>query len=242
MYFVDAPFPGGTVVVLSHELSRYADFTISLMRLKAPGGSGLHWQKGVEIVLGLNNAIRNLQGEWLWILGDDHTFQPDTLLKLLERDVDIVVPACASRIYPFLPVIFWDKEGTLMHTSWDTVIPNSLIEVAGAGTAGMLIKKRVLDALGDPWFEAGKHNAQTIAEDLWFCRRAREAGFKVHLDSSQMIGHITPATIWPAVSPDGVMTPLANFNGDEKRWVRLDSMIILEETKPVIPAPNLLED
>ena len=42
----------------------------------------------------------------------------------------------------------------------------------------MLVKRHVLEAIGEPYFETfGKQN-----EDLEFCRKIRNAGFKIHVD------------------------------------------------------------
>lgn len=240
MFLVDAPFPPGTIGIISHELSRYSDFSISVVRLKAPQRSGLYWNKGVEIAVGMNNIVRHMEGEWVFILGDDHTFHGDILLALLEDDVDIVVPLCASRGFPFGPVLYTEQNDTYYHMGWDNIPKNTVFEVAGAGSAGMLIKKRVLDALGEPWFVAGQNDATTVGEDLTFCRRARKLGFKVHADSRYSIGHMTPATIWPTMSKDRIV-PMSNFNGDETRWVRLDEMIT-QVPAPQVLSPNLLED
>lgn len=216
MFFIDSPHPPGTVAIISHELSRYADFSISLLALKAPGGSALNWHKGVEIAAGLNNIIRDMIGEWLWILGDDHTFGPDILLDLLNDQVDIVTGLCPRRTFPYYPVVYLTDDGKLFgQASWAHIPPFQLFEVAGAGNAGMLIRKPVLDAIGDPWFVAGKTTEEMIGEDLYFCRRAREKGFKVHVDSRRPIGHMTPVTLWPGWDSDHLACLLL-INGDRQ--------------------------
>lgn len=224
MYFVETRFPPGTIGIISHELSRYTDFTKSLVGLQAPIGTIAVWNKGVEIAAGLNNIIRAMQGEWLFIMGDDHSFKADLLLSLLKADKDIIVPLCSGRTYPHAPLIFKEDlgDGIYRRYAWNEIPQGQVFEVVSAGNGGMLIKKPVLDALGDPWFEAGRGSKEYIGEDLWFCKRAKEAGYKVYAHSGLGMGHITPATIWPAWFDDN-MIAMANFNGNEDFWVRLDT-------------------
>jgi hypothetical protein len=244
MYFVDCEHPPGTVVIVSNELSRYSDFSISLVRLKAPVGTIMYWQKGVEIVKGINHGIRNMQGEWVWILGDDHTFHGEVLLHLLNTQKDIIVPLCAKRDFPHYPVTYPKDTGTMyLQAPWSHIKYGGMMEVDGNGSAGMLIRKPVLDAIGDPWFEAGKMDGEHISEDLYFCRKAREKGFKVHVDTRQAIGHITPATIIPVVL-EGNLVPVAVLNGDERMMLRMDQGLTTRKNveekpdeRPVSDAP-----
>ncbi len=62
-----------------------------------------------------------------------------------------------------------------------------LIECDGVGAGCLLIHKRVFDAIEKPYF---KCNPGTfIGEDFYFCRKVREAGFKIYLDPSVLCGH-----------------------------------------------------
>jgi hypothetical protein len=69
-----------------------------------------------------------------------------------------------------------------------------LHEIYAAGSAGMLIRKHVLDAIKRPVFttEKGMQN-----EDLLFCKKVREAGFKIWCDVDQKMGHIGLHTVYP---------------------------------------------
>jgi len=72
---------------------------------------------------------------------------------------------------------------------------SGLVEIVAAGTAGMLIHRSVLVAVGGPrWFEY-----DAASEDLLFCNKAVEEGFQIYVDLSVKIGHITHAVIWPTV-------------------------------------------
>ena len=49
-----------------------------------------------------------------------------------------------------------------------------------------------------PYFETyGKQN-----EDLEFCRKIRNAGFKIHCDTGAHLGHIAQVIVWPHHHPE----------------------------------------
>jgi len=73
-----------------------------------------------------------------------------------------------------------------------------LIEVDYAGMGLMVIKKGVFEALTYPWFtggvkewvdENGVEMADVITDDEGFCKRVKEAGFKVFVDPQVRISH-----------------------------------------------------
>lgn len=182
---------GGMIGVISSELTRYADFSIALLHLAKPVGTQLAWAKGVDVAGNCNRLCR-LDIDWLWLLGDDHVFDPDLLLRLLAHDVDVVVPLCLKRQAPYDPVVYSGEDDHGSHVVAD--MPESgLVEIHAAGSAGMLIRRHVLEAIPQPVFEAfGAQN-----EDLNFCRKVREAGFKLWCDLDAPLGHIGLVRVWP---------------------------------------------
>jgi hypothetical protein len=199
-------FPVGTVGVPCSDLARYHLFTNSLMQLRVPDGTHFSFHHSASIIQNLNQIVGAMEpeSEWLWVMGDDHVFAADTLMRLLAWDVDIVAPLCARRAAPFNLVAFTEQMGldefgrpmyrTLEYD--DLPEERGLMPIHAAGSAGMLVKRRVLDALGEPWFT--NSDGFTTNEDVEFCRRAREAGFEIHLDTTLAIGHIGVVTIIPA--------------------------------------------
>lgn len=233
MYFVESKHPPGTIGIISNELSRYTDFQVSVVQMSVPENTKMIWAKGVEIAAGLNNICRNMYGEWLAIFGDDHVFHSDIVLRLLDDDKDIVAPLCSKRMAPFQLVSYRLHPEGFIAIGWDDIPTNTVFQVDGAGTAGMVIRKRVLDAIGDPWFEVGRTAKDHLGEDLWFCHRAREKGFEIWNDSRYSIGHITPAHIWPALVGDK-LRPMVNFNGDDTFWLRGDTGFRKQATRSIV--------
>lgn len=234
---VDSLHPPGTIVVPVGALARYWQLYASLDALKVPKGTAMVTVEGVNVATNINKAIREkFTGEWLWVMGDDHSFRDDILLGLLDREVEIVVPVVSRRGVPFQTVFYKHAAldgSTFMTYSWDELsrdYPNGgLAVVDAAGSAGMLIRRHVLGEVGDPWFA---WIGEKISEDVNFCLKARGKGFNVTADLDRTMTHITPCELEPyrdrdgkwqvAVSVDGRRVSLTNtpYRGDDMRLAR----------------------
>lgn len=186
------PFAPGLVAVAADEAGRFTRFALSMQALWLPPGSSTVWQVGNDIAGSRNAACAKLgpEHDWVWFIDDDHAFDYDLLHGLLARNVDIVGPLCLRRVQPFLPTATVD--GDFMDIT--RYAPDELVEVQQTGSSGMLIRRRVLDAIEPPWFEL----ETDVSEDIVFCRKACAAGFRIHVDMGQRLGHMTTAVIWPA--------------------------------------------
>lgn len=212
----------GTVAVTADEAGRFTRFAISMQGLQMPGGSKTTWTVGNDIAGNRNRAVEGMDGDWIWFIDDDHSFPPSILLRLLARDVDIVAPICLRRVQPFLPVACVD-DLCLDVTRYGK---DELVEVQHTGSSGMLIRRAVLEEIEAPWFELGNG----VSEDVDFCRKARAAGFSIHVDMAVRLGHITTAIVLPAWSPD------------EERWLTgfevADGAALAVDPAPVVAAPT----
>ncbi len=192
----------GLIAIIANDSARYSLFSSCVTKLELPDGFQLEWLIGGDWC-GARNSLGQImldEGfDYLWFMDDDHAFAPDILTKLLRHDKDIVMPVCLTRVTPFAPVEFTERVGD------DRYLPiylpdypeNALVEVIAGGTAGMLIKREVFEAIPNtkekPWFEYG-----SASEDILFCNKAKEAGFELWCDLSVRLGHITTAVVWPA--------------------------------------------
>lgn len=183
---------GGTIGILSGSRTCYPSFGRALAICGKPDGTRLIWTESSDIVGNCNTICRNYRGEWVWFLGDDHVFDPDILIRLLARDVDVVVPLCLKRTPPYDPVVYGGQNDQGEYFVAD--LPGTgLAEVYACGSAGMLVRGHVLDAIDDPWFES--HGG--LNEDLTFCAKVRDAGFPIFCDVDVQIGHLNTYTVWP---------------------------------------------
>lgn len=197
-------YPPGTVALASGMQPRYYEFEDSLDKLQVPEGTVFNRRRSCDIVFNFNNAVRKMQGDWCWFLGDDHAFAPDILFKFLDYNVDVVVPIAPCKVFPFAPcVIHAPEDGSIYNEdmplyTWEELSGHGLFALPKGdfiGQAGMLVKKKVLDAIGDPWFKGGKINPGRMAEDLWFCHEIQELGFTVWIDQDTIFDHWFPVGI-----------------------------------------------
>ena len=148
----------------------------------------------------------------LW-LDADHVFPKDTLCRLWARNVPVVGVNYARRVTPTAPtaakIITDDAQQdhkNLVYTTLEKAEANELEEVSHLGFGVCLINMRVFDALQVqaeaegkdsflPLFEfkASPDGMGMIGEDVFFFRKLREAGVKVHCDHglSWEVGHIS---------------------------------------------------
>lgn len=205
---------GGMIGVVSGSRTTYADFAISLLHVLKPAGCRLAWAQSVDVAGNFNRLCRE-DIDWLWILGDDHIFDPDLLHRLLAHGKDVIVPLCLKRTAPYEPVVFEDEPEPGSYRIAE--LPASgTFPVYAAGSAGMLVQRRVLDAIPHPRFEAfGAQN-----EDLNFCRKVREAGFEIWCDVDARLGHIGNIEVWPTLGPTGWGVELDIGGGQHIQLVR----------------------
>ena len=227
----------GTIGVLSLENARYTLFHVSHSRAKRPEGTIYRWaasnnliddpnpdgtytirSMGESIITASNALVQETEGDWLWILGDDHTFGEDALMDLLAHDVDIVCPVNIMRKPPFHPLIF-DDSGR--RWTWDDLSgKEGLIEVDACGNAGMLVKRHVFENMYEPWYEWGPPDAPFQGSDLYFCYKARQAGYKVLVDTNTVFGHMALATFVPGRDGDHNFGALMQVQGENVAWFR----------------------
>ena len=204
----------GIIGVASGFLGRYREFSICLQRIKAPPQTIIDWRMGVCIAMHFNDMIRTMlsdeQYKWLWILGDDHVFDPDLLMNLLNRNVDVVVPLCLKRVPPYLPIIFGGREQGFQPLGWGGLANKTglvKLESSLLGNAGMLIRRHVAEKMPSPWFENGRMNPELGGCDLWFCQKLHDLGLGLHLDTDNAIGHLSHVSVWPVRNANGHWTP-----------------------------------
>ena len=176
-----------------------APFCQSLAMLRKVGDCVLSMQMGSLIYTSRNTlATRAIQTEAdyvLW-LDSDMVFEPDLLERLMktltENDLDIVTGLYFRRVQPYSPVLFKDLtliRDTFFEWSEFKEVPSDLFEVAGCGFGCVLMKT---DAFYDVQSKFGNMFAPigNTGEDLAFCWRARECGYKIWCDPSIICGHV----------------------------------------------------
>lgn len=124
----------------------------------------------------------------LWIDSDMY-FEPDLMERLAEDldQYDVVTGLYFKRKFPAEPVLYKsiDMEKMQAETYWDYP-HDALFPVAACGFGGVLMKTEALANTDDPPFEM----FPGYSEDLSYCIRAAEKGWKIGCDSRVKLGHI----------------------------------------------------
>lgn len=221
--------PKGLVAILANENARYTVFHSSMSALALPYGSRLAFHTGCYVVDSSNRAFmgKNPDEDWIMLMGDDHQFPPHMAIKLLalmyKHDLDIVVPLCFKRSFPPAPVIYdLGEDGLPYHVDLSAHSDGGLLEVYCAGTAGMIVRDRVIRKMkeaGDtPFFQLG---GEHWGEDLDFCRRARSHGFKVWADLDMPLGHLINTCLWPQQDDEGNWGCFYEHNQQGGYWLKI---------------------
>jgi hypothetical protein len=150
----------------------------------------IHWARN-HLALNARDLISDRTGKpythFLW-LDDDQTFNPDLLCYLGRNgDKDMVSALYFSR-EPGLPMpvaYLKSEEGDKYRHDQLIDPPQTVIEVDAVGFGACLMRREVIEGTEGPWFRF-----DGCGEDIYFCVKAKEAGFKVWLDGSYRIGHI----------------------------------------------------
>lgn len=183
------------------------------------GGGRLHIQAGANLAGPRNSLVRKFlnygQADWMWMVDSDMTFERDTLERLLEHAdperAPIVGGLCfgfddAANVQPTLfGLVEEDGKATPSVIRYHEWPPDSMFQVAGTGTACLLIHKTVFERMRDvqvpgrdrrgfntafPWFQETEHDGGPVGEDLTFCFRAAQLGIPVFVNTGVQLGHI----------------------------------------------------
>ena len=194
------------------------DWVISLMNLQLPSGSRVQFQRGVPIDVSRNTLVRSAQenkAAYIFFLDADVLAPPDIVLRLMAWKVPIVSGVYWSK--KGYPAVWEPHPSGLGFTPIKHLPQRGLIEVAGISMGASLVDMRVFSCIPDPWFEWGLRDprkegeGEGHSEDLAFCAKATQHGFKLYVDPELRCLH---ESIVP-VDVEGEMkyTPAQKENG-----------------------------
>lgn len=175
-----------------------APFCQSLAQLQKVGECALMMKTGALIYTSRDamatEAIKNEFDYVMWF-DSDMVFPADTLVRLMntlkEKDLDILSGLYFRRIPPYSPVLFDKLEINGEECDWTEFkkIPDGLFEIGACGFGCVLMKT-------DVFFDVQSKFGQMFApigrngEDVAFCWRARQCGYKIWCDPSLVCGHV----------------------------------------------------
>jgi hypothetical protein len=158
-------------------------------------------------------ALQVIKGDhdWMWFTDQDAVYVPETLDRLMAWDKPLVGALCLMRKPEMCePMVFkgryepgsnrWNVVVNEVYNylrlyadvttnapqAIDPIPEGSLFEADITGCHCLLIRRDVLEAMEPPWFWGNPGR-----EDMYFCQKAAEAGFQLHVDFSTFVSHAT---------------------------------------------------
>ena len=165
---------------------------------------GLDVPEGYQLDLNIEKSnnisqIRNLISEWaksydyLFSLDSDIVLPKDTLTKMLAADKDIISGLYIQRIpnTHTLEVYMDTPNGGCTNIPYELIKDRGVVEIAACGMGAALIKSEVFRKMEYPHFfyKEALTMRDTVSEDVYFCKKARNSGFTVWADASIKCDH-----------------------------------------------------
>ncbi len=199
------------LVTVTSELPRYFEYYDSIDRLILPPNTGKTSIHSSSPAANRNIAILNaLKHDFthIFFTDDDHVFPPDTVMRLLSHEVDIVSGLYCMKFPPFPIIVLNNPNEKNMSAFIDIqkIGAHGLYEVPRVPAGCLLVTTDSLRAIqgvlkdglyNNKWFTIGQIQSDQWGDDLWFCDRARDAGINIYVDSSVRVGHITKCILTP---------------------------------------------
>lgn len=173
--------------------------------------------------------------DYILFLDSDILMPSKAIDDLIDMDVDIASGLYFSKGKPYLPVARIIKN--TKHFYLEDFEYNQTIDVAGVGMGLCLIKADVFKKITYPYFKLEwRNDLETgwyqIAEDLYFCDLAREAGYSIKLNTGVLLEHVgipvgashfalyKEQIALDKENRDDLITDLAEFEGVDERTIR----------------------
>jgi FkbM family methyltransferase len=190
------------------------------------------WGYQVEQVRNLiaNWTIRN-GFDYLFAVDSDISFPPDTLVKLIRHDRDIVSGVYIQRIpgTHTIEIMRKNNQGGVTHVDWADIKGQGLVPIDGCGFGCTLVKTDVFKNIPYPQFvyKSAIDHKDTISEDVYFCSQARHYGFTLWCDTDVICDHtgsftfrVDQETVNQPVDPvDRRLREIANTKNLDERLI-----------------------
>lgn len=180
-----------------------ARFAQSLSMLRKVGHCAIAFQIGSLVYMSRNELARKaieIGADYILWLDSDMVFDPDLLEKLMARmgeGVDMVSGVYFRRTPPFTPVMYDKLEvGEDGNPTWTefTDLPTEMFEAGGIGFGCVLMRTSVAVSVFSKYL-CFFDPIRGMGEDISFCYRARQCGYKVWVDPAIQCGHVTKTIV-----------------------------------------------
>jgi len=125
----------------------------------------------------------------LMFIDHDMVFPENGITTLLSRGKEIIGGLYNARMFPININVFGLNSG-LIKTLKQDEIPAEPFRIDGIGAGFLLIETGVFKKIEPPYFALEPWGNGTVGEDVYFCKKAREAGVEVWCDPTIPLKHI----------------------------------------------------
>lgn len=203
----------------------------SIYNLETPDGCTVDFQYfwGYQV-----EQVRNLIANWtvnngydyLFAVDSDIAFAPDTLKKLVSHNKDMVTGVYIQRIpgKHCIEIMRTNQWGGVTHVPYGEIQGQGLVPVDGCGFGCVLIKSHVFSAIPYPQFvyKSAIDHANTISEDVYFCKQVRDRNIEIWADTSILCDHIGSWTFM-VEQPNQQVAPVQLVKSVDDRMRELES-------------------
>lgn len=169
-------------------------FVQSLMDLQTVGETKTYFLSGSLIYEARERlasmAVNNGYDHILW-LDSDQMFKPTLMIDFVSSEKDMVTGVIPMRRPPYIPCVYKIQDDELKQV---TELGDRLFEVDGCGFGAVFMKTELLQKCFDK-YKTCFQPLYGYGEDLSFCLRVKELGYKIYADPRIDIGHIAKTVI-----------------------------------------------
>jgi len=173
----------------------FANFTMFLLNSLRNYPTNVLMMESTMLAESRNKLFKQfLKGnaDYCLLLDSDMLLPKDLIQKLLSYNKDVVSAMAFTRTVPPKPSI--RKKEKEHYKAIEDYPKDELIEVDAVGPYCMLIKRNVIEKIkektGSVFFEfVRKPDGELKGEDMFFCEKIINAGFKIHVATGIKLGH-----------------------------------------------------
>lgn len=148
--------------------------------------------------LGRNTIVKEMRGDWLFMVDTDHMFAPDLLDRLLflkeKNSCQVISGIYQYKFPPHAPVAnVWqspdkDHKGLVGILDWPR--KENVINVGAVGGGVLLIDKSVFERIKNELNEEPFTKDYGLSEDYAFCYRCKKLDIPIHLATNVQSHHV----------------------------------------------------
>lgn len=162
----------------------------------------IHFKLDTSIEKARNELVRDAvasKATHLMFVDSDMVFPTHAIDQMVDRQKDIIGGVYYGRMHPKAMAYTLDENRKNIEIDLKNVDKKGLLEADFIGTGFMLINMKVFEKLEPPFFHFSYdyerfgftgNDLAPIGEDTYFCYTAKQAGFKIWVDTTFELGHV----------------------------------------------------